>query len=53
MTAPVRAAREERPLPAPSLPTADVMSERQLAQLKDQVHRDLMQRLRTEFERGS
>jgi hypothetical protein len=53
MTPPVRAALEERPLPAPSQPTADVMSGRQLAQLKDQVYRDLLQRLRTEFERGS
>jgi hypothetical protein len=53
VTAPVRPAREERSLLAPSQPTTDVMSERQLAQLKDQVYRDLMQRLRTEFERGS
>jgi Domain of unknown function (DUF4157) len=53
MTSPVRAAMEERPLPVPSQPTADVMSERQLTQLKDQVYRDLLRRLRTEFERGS
>jgi hypothetical protein len=53
MTAPVRTAREERSMIAPSQPTADGVSERQLAQLKDQVYRDLLQRLRTEFERGS
>jgi hypothetical protein len=53
ITSAVRTALTERPLPVPSEPMADVMSGRQLAQLKDQVYRDLLQRLRTEFERGS
>jgi Domain of unknown function (DUF4157) len=53
ITTHVRAAAEDRPLPAPGPPAHDVISERHLAQIKDQVYRDLMQRLRTDFERGS
>ena len=53
MAAPVRTASKTRSLTAPSQPTSDPISERQLAQLKDHMYRDLLQRLRTEFERGS
>ena len=39
----------------PSSPPAEraASGDSRLAQLKEQVYRDLMQRLRTEFERGS
>jgi hypothetical protein len=50
---PIRAAREDRPLPAPSQTDVAGLPERQLAQLREQMYRDLMQRLRTDFERGS
>jgi hypothetical protein len=53
MTSPVRTALEQRPLPVASEPTTELMSGQQLAQLKDEVYRDLLKRLRTEFERGS
>jgi hypothetical protein len=48
---PLRTAREDRPVPSP--PAAEALSARQMAQIKDQVYRDLLQRLRTDFERGS
>jgi hypothetical protein len=48
----VRTAREDRPT-SKNHSELPAISERQLNMLKEHMYRDLMQRLRTEFERGS
>jgi hypothetical protein len=47
----VRAAAIERPLPAAALP--DRLPAGQVKQLKEEIYRELLDRIRTDFERGS